>query len=156
MTRKERMERLGLVLPPMPDPAACYVPGVVSGELVFTAGQTPKEGTELKFKGKLGAALTVTEGAEAAKLAALRCLSVIEHHAGGLENVCQIVKMTGYVNAVPEFTAHSKVIDGASELIEKVFGESGKHARIAVGVASLPGDAAVEIEMVVRIVSGEE
>ena len=142
---------LGLVLPPPPEPAANYVPWVRAAGLVHIAGQTPKIGNDLKFSGCLGAKLSIAEGQAAAELCALRLLAALQEAAGDLDRVARIVKLSVFVNATPEFTAHPAVADGASRLIVAVLGERGRHARSAIGVPGLPGNAAVEIEMVAQI-----
>jgi enamine deaminase RidA (YjgF/YER057c/UK114 family) len=148
---EKRIKELGLELPPPPSAAAVYVPAVLSGEYIFVAGQTPKNGTELVYKGKVGDTLTANEGYEAAKICALRCISAVKGVISDLDRVEKIVQMTGYVNCSDDFEQHSLVINGASELLETVFGENGKHSRVAVGSNSLPGQAAVEIQMIVKI-----
>ncbi len=151
MRISERLKELGIELPEGNPPAAAYTPGVKAGDFIFTAGQTPKVNGKLQYTGKLGAARTVEEGRQAARLACLSCLAIIDRLAGGLDNVERIVKVTGFVNAAPDFTQQSQVIDGASQLLYDIFGEAGAHARSAVGCASLPGDASCEIEMIVKL-----
>ena len=146
-----RLKELGITLPAPNAPIANYVPGAKSGRLIFTSGQTPKQGNALKYKGKLGKDLGVAEGKDAARLCALSCLAIIRDLAGSLDKVARIVKVTGYVNSAPDFAEQHLVVNGASDLIGDVFGEAGRHARAAVGVASLPGDAACEIEMIAEI-----
>lgn len=146
-----RLKELGITLPAPNKPIANYVPGARSGRLVFTSGQTPKEGNVLKYKGKLGQDVSVEEGQAAARLCALSCLAIIRDLAGSLDNVSRIVKLTGYVNSAPDFTSQHLVVNGASDLIGEVFGEAGRHARAAVGLAALPGDAACEIEMIAEL-----
>lgn len=148
---EKKLREMGLELPAAPKPVAAYVPAVQSGNLVFTAGQIPFLNGELKYKGKLGRDLTVEEGYEAAKLCALNCLSVIKAVIGDLDRIEQVVKVNGFVNSMPEFADQPKVINGASELLGKLFGEAGIHARAAVGSVSLPIHAACEVEMIVRI-----
>lgn len=142
---------LGIDLPPQPYPAACYVPITAVNDLLFVSGQTPKKGNELIYSGKIGKNLTVNEGYEASKICVIRALSAIKSEIGDLDRIKKIVKLTGYVNSIDTCISHSKVIDGASELLEKIFREKGKHARVAVGVNSLPGDAAVEIDLIIQI-----
>ncbi len=148
---EDKLRELGLELPEPNPPAAMYAPCVVSGSLLFTAGQTPKKDGRLIFRGKLGAEITLEEGRAAAERCCLSCLALIKKYAGSLDNVERIVKLTGFVNSTPDFTQQPKVIDGASELLYKLFGEKGAHARSAVGCSSLPGDAPCEIELVVKI-----
>lgn len=150
MTIARRLNELGLILPPTPTPAAHYVPWVVDDKTVYLAGQTPKEGSVLKYKGQLGTNLTTDEGYAAARLCALRLLSVL-HAAAGLENVERILKLTVFVNATGTFSQHPQVANGASDLVHDVLGDAGVHARSAVGAYSLPGGAAVEVEMIARI-----
>ncbi|MEA3422431.1 MAG: RidA family protein [Bacillota bacterium] len=145
------IEKFGYKLPKAPEPAAVYVPAVRVGDIIYVSGQTPKDGNELLFKGKLGKDFTLEEGYEASKVCILRSLSVVEAEIGNLDKIKRIVKLTGYVNSTDDFTDHSKVINGASELLEEVFGEKGRHARVAVGTNSLPGNAAVEIELIVQV-----
>ncbi len=147
------IEKLGYKLPQAPKPAAVYVPAVRVGDIVYVSGQTPKEGNELLYKGKLGKDFTVDEGYEAARICILRALSAVEAEIGNLDKIKRIVKLTGYVNSTDDFEEQSKVINGASELLEEIFGEKGKHARVAVGTNSLPGNAAVEIELIVQVVN---
>ena len=146
-----RLKELGIELPPANTPVANYIPGVRSGRLIFTSGQTPKKDNLLQYTGKLGKDLSVEEGKAAARLCALSCLSIIRDLAGSLDRVSRIVKITGFVNSAPDFTAQPQVVNGASDLLGDIFGEAGKHARAAVGVAALPGDAACEIEMIAEL-----
>ena len=146
-----RLKELGITLPPANSPIGNYVPAVKSGNLIFTSGQTPKQGNSLTYTGKLGKDLSTEEGFEAARLCALSCLAILRNTAGSLNKVKRIVKLTGYVNSAPDFTDQPKVINGASDLMKAVFGEAGAHARAAVGVAALPGDAACEIELIAEI-----
>ncbi len=146
-----RLEKLSIKLPPCPEPAASYVPAVLSENLVFVSGQTPKDGTDLIFKGKIGRDLSLEEGKQASEICVLRSLSAIKSIIKDLDKIKKIVKVTGYINSDDDFTKHSTVLDGASELLEKIFGEKGKHARVAIGTNSLPGEAPIEIEMIVEI-----
>ena len=148
---EERLRKLGLELPAVPAPAGAYVPAVRSGDLVFTAGQLPFEGGELKVTGKVGAGVGPGEAKEAARLCALNALAAAAAEAGGLDNVVRVVKVTGYVASAPGFNGQPGVLNGASNLVGEVFGEAGLHARSAVGVAELPLDAPVEVEFVVEV-----
>ncbi|MFZ5924594.1 MAG: RidA family protein [Bacillota bacterium] len=145
---EERLERLGLKLPPCPEPVAAYVPAVQASGFVFVSGQTPIIDDKPVYCGKVGAELSVEEGYEAAKICALRCLAELKSVIGNLDRVERIVKVTGYVNSAPGLGDQPKVVNGASELLEKVFGEKGKHSRAAIGVAELPGGGSVEIELI--------
>jgi len=151
MAIEEKIRKLGYELPPLPEPAAVYVPAVIVDNFIFVSGQTPKKGNKLIYTGKVGRDITLEEGKKAAEICILRCLSTIKHIIGDLDTIKKIVKVTGYVNTYDNFTEHSYVINGASELLEKLFGDKGKHSRVAVGTNSLPGDASIEIEMVVKI-----
>lgn len=151
MIIEERMKELGIELPKPNQPAAVYCPGVRSGGFIYTAGQTPKVDGVLQYKGKLGKDLEAEDGKAAARLSALSCLAIISELAGGLDQVERIVKVTGFVNSDPSFTAQPQVIDGASLLLYDIFGEAGAHARSAVGCSSLPGDACCEVEMIVKL-----
>ena len=153
MSIEERLQELGLgiVLPKANPPAAVYCPGIQVGNLMFTAGQTPKIDGKLQYTGKLGQDLTVAEGQAAARLCILSCLAILKDTAGSLDRVERIVKLTGFVNAIPSFTQHPQVIDGASQLLYDIFGSAGSHARSAVGCVSLPGNACCEIGMVAAL-----
>jgi enamine deaminase RidA (YjgF/YER057c/UK114 family) len=148
---EDRIKELGFQLPDTPKPLAAYVSAVKVDSLVFTSGQLPIVGGVLKIKGKVGAQVTEEEGVKAAEICALNCLSVIKAVADSLDNIEQVVKMTAFVNGADYFTAQPKIANGASDLIVKIFGDKGKHARSAVGVSELPLDAPVEIEMIVKI-----
>jgi enamine deaminase RidA (YjgF/YER057c/UK114 family) len=129
-------------------PLAAYVPAVRTGGYVYTAGQLPFVDGKLPMTGKLGAQVSVEEGAALARTAALNALAAVASVTGGLARVARIVKVTGFVASVPGFTAQPQVVNGASELLLEVFGEAGRHARSAVGTAVLPLDAPVEIELI--------
>jgi enamine deaminase RidA (YjgF/YER057c/UK114 family) len=145
-----RLRELGFELPAMPEPAGAYVPATRAGTLIFTAGQLPFEGGELHKSGKVGDAVTVDEANKAARLCALNALAAAAE-ARGLNNIRRIVKLTGFVASTPDFNSQPQVINGASELIGQVFGEAGLHARSAVGVAELPLNAPVEVELVAEL-----
>lgn len=146
-----KLKEMGIVIKDPVKPLAAYVPAVRAGCYVYTSGQIPMVDGELRFKGKVGAELTEEQGYEAAKVCAINCLSAIKGVIGDLDQIEQVVKVTGFVNSAPGFSAQPKVINGASEFLGEVFGESGKHARSAVGVGELPVDSAVEVEMIVRL-----
>ena len=146
------LDSLGIVLKDPGTPVANYVHAVRTGDLLFLAGKGPKKDDGENIVGKLGDDITVEEGYEAARWAAINQLAVLKAELGNLNRVKRIVKVKGMVNAVPDFTDHSKVINGYSDLMVKVFGDRGKHARAAVGMGSLPGNMAVEVEMVVEVV----
>ena len=148
MTPLEKLKSLGLELPASPKPQGWYVPAVRSGNLVFVSGQLPMSQGELAVKGKLGQPLTLEEGREAAKLCLLNVLAALEGNGFPLESVRRVVKLRGYVQSAPDFYEQPKVLNAASELLTEIFGDEGKHARAAVGVAALPLNAAVEIEAI--------
>ncbi len=150
-TPEERLAELGLELPEPPRPVAAYVPWTRAGELLFTAGQIPLRGGGVVHRGKVGRDLTLDEGREAARLCCLNALAVVRAALGDLGQVAGVVRLEGYVNSAPGFTDQPRVLDGASELLLAVFGEAGRHARLAVGVAELPLDAAVELALVAHV-----
>ncbi len=142
----QRLAELGIELPNPRPPAASYTPYVITGDLVFISGQVPVGPQGLEFRGKCGAAFSVAEGQQAARLCALNMLAHLRVAcSGNLDRVRQCVRIEGFVNATPEFGEHPAVINGASDLIADVFGAKGVHARFAVGCNSLPFDVAVEI-----------
>jgi enamine deaminase RidA (YjgF/YER057c/UK114 family) len=142
---------LGITLPAPPAPAGSYVPAVISGQLLFLAGQIPTEAGQVKFKGKVGKDLTIETAQQAARLCTINALAQLKSALGSLDRVKRIVKLTGFVNCEPNFVNQANVINGASDLLVKVFGDNGKHARAAVGVSSLPLDSAVEVELIAEI-----
>jgi enamine deaminase RidA (YjgF/YER057c/UK114 family) len=146
-----RLAALGITLPEAAAPLASYVPFVVTGSLVFVSGQISR-GPDGPIRGKLGADMDAAAGAAAARACGLALIAQLRTVCGGdLDRVRRVVKLTGFVNATPEFTEHPQVINGASELMLEVFGEAGRHARAAVGSASLPLGVAVEVEGVFEI-----
>ena len=147
---ESRLEELGIELPATPAPAGAYVPATRTGNLVFTAGQLPLEAAELLFRGKVGDAVGVDEAREAARLCAINALAAASTQTGGVGGISRIIKVTGFVASAPGFNEQPKVINGASEFLGAVFGDAGLHARSAVGVAELPMDAPVEVELVVE------
>lgn len=147
---EEKILELGLVVPEAPKPLAAYIPALAVNNLVFTAGQLPLVNGELKHKGKVGFNLTADEAKTAAEFCALNCLSVVKSVIGSLDKIERIVKLTCFINSADGFTGQPAVANGASELMVKIFGDAGKHARSAVGVNELPMDAAVEVEMIVQ------
>lgn len=150
MSIEERLKILNIELPPFNLAAANYTPAVQSGNLIFTAGQTPKVNGTLKYVGKVDES-NCQKGIEAAELCALNCLSIVKEYAGSLDNIEKIVKMSGFVNATEDFTKHALVMDGATDILVQIFGDCGRPARSAVGMGSLPGNATVEIEMIVEL-----
>lgn len=148
---EEKIKELGYNLPEAARPLAAYIPAIKTGELVFTSGQVPIVGGELKYAGKIGTDLTLEDGQKAAIICALNGLSAIKGVVGDLNNIEQIVKITVFVNSAIGFTDQPKVANGASEFLGSVFGDAGIHTRSAVGVSELPINSAVEIEMIVKV-----
>lgn len=147
-----RLKELGLVVPQPAKPVANYVGWVRTGSLVFTAGQVPLADGRLHYQGKVGGSIPLDDAVKAARMCAVNVISQLREAAGGdLDRIVRIVKLVGFVNAVPEFTDHPKVINGASDLMVEVFGDAGKHARSAVGSGSLPVNVAVEVEAVAEL-----
>lgn len=150
MTPSQRLAELDLTLPPVATPAGAYLPARRSGSLVFTAGQLPLVDGKLAATGKVGAAVDPDLAKELARQCALNALAAV-HSLVGIDSVVGVVKVVGFVASAPGFTGQPGVINGASELLGEVFGEAGRHARSAVGVAELPLDAPVEVEIVVEV-----
>ena len=148
---EEKIKELGFEVPEVAKPLAAYIPAKQVGNLVMTSGQVPLVKGEIKFKGKVGRDLSEEDAIKAAQVCALNCLAAIKSVVGDLDRVVEVEKLTVFVASNPDFTAQPKVANGASELIGKIFGEAGKHVRSAVGVAALPLNSAVEIEMIVKI-----
>ena len=140
-----------LELPSPPVPVANYVPVRQVGNLVFTAGQTPTRDGILSISGKLGRELTIEQGQEASATAVLNCLAALKQHLGSLDRIVSVISLTGYVASAEGFGDQPAVINGASLVLEQAFGDRGRHARAAVGVAELPGLAPVEIAMIVEV-----
>lgn len=150
---EQKILELGLQLPEAPKPLAAYIPSLVVNDMVYTAGQLPMLNGKLKYKGKVGYDVKEDDAKKAAEYSALNCLSVIKAVAGSLDTIERIVKLTVFVNSADGFTNQPEVANGASELMVQIFGEQGKHVRSAVGVNELPRDAAVEVEMIVKLKS---
>ena len=147
-----RLTELGIALPDAPTPAANYVPYVISGNLIFVAGQVPTWNGEVKYIGKIGADLSAEEGIAAARLCVLNIIAQAKAALDGdIDRIVRIVKVGGFVNSPSEFTDHPKVVNGASDLLVEIFGDSGRHARFAVGAGSLPLGVGVEIDAVIEI-----
>lgn len=148
---EQRLADLGLTLPVVTAPLAAYVPAVVAGGFVYTSGQLPFVDGKLPATGKVGASIGVDEAAGFARTCALNALAAAASVAGGLSGIKRIVKVTGFVASAPHFTGQAQVVNGASELLIEVFGEAGKHARSAVGMAVLPLDTPVEVELIAEL-----
>ena len=146
-----RLAALGLSLPQVAKPVAAYVPAVRTGNYVYTSGQLPLVDGKLQATGKVGESVSPEDAAGLARVCALNALAAAAEAAGGLDAIARVVKVTGFVASAPTFTGQAQVINGASEFLIEVLGESGRHARSAVGMAVLPLDAPVEVEMIVEV-----
>lgn len=146
---KNRVEELGYTLPAVAKPLASYVPAITVGNQVWTSGQLPLVDGALPAAGKVGSEVSPEKAQELARISILNCLAAIDAEVG-LDNVTRVIKVVGYVSSAPDFTGQPAVINGASDFIGEVFKESGAHARAAVGVAVLPNDAPVEVELIVE------
>ena len=152
MIIESKLKELGLSLPNPPKPIGAYLPAQLTGNLLYLSGTTCYlENGQLLFTGRVGKELTVDQGYQAARQTMLNLLSVIKDELGDLDRVERVIKLNGYVNSTPDFDQQPAVINGASELLEKIFGPRGKHARTSIGVSDLPGHIPVEIEMVVQV-----
>lgn len=151
MSAEARLKELGIVLPKVPAPVANYLPYRIAGNLLFLAGQGPRDENGNHLSGKVGADVSVEEAYRRARIIGLQLLSATRIALGSLDRVDTVVKMLCMVNAVPEFKDHPKVANGMSDLFVEVFGENGKHARSAVGMGSLPSQISVEIEGIFSI-----
>ena len=150
MTASTRLAELGIVLPPVTAPLAAYIPAVRTGNLVYTSGQLPLERGELIHAGKVGSEVSPEQAKTAARSCALNALAAIEALVG-IDAVSRVVKLVGFVASAPGFTGQPGVVNGASEVLGEIFGDAGAHARSAVGVAELPLNAPVEVELIVEV-----
>ena len=148
---EEKLNELGVSLPTAPKPAGSYVPVVVSGKLAFVSGQIPIKDGQVIYQGKVGIEQSIEQAQKAAKLCIINGLAQINTYFGTLDNLDKIIKISGFVNSAQDFTEHPKVINAASDFLVEIFGEEGRHSRIAIGVSSLPLNATVEIDMLVEI-----
>lgn len=151
MSYEAKLVELGITLPPPPKPVATYIPAVLTGQLLFLSGVVPFRDGKLVLEGKLGKDLTVEQGYEAARIALLNALAIVRSELGSLDRVAKVVRLIGYVASAEGFTQQPAVINGASDLLVRIFGEAGRHARAAVGAAGLPLDAPVELELIVEV-----
>ncbi|MBI4639542.1 MAG: RidA family protein [Candidatus Tectomicrobia bacterium] len=151
MTPEEKIKAMGLGLPEAPKPLGSYIPVVQTGNLLFIAGQLPTIQGKLQHVGKLGKEVTVEEGAQDAKICALNALSIVKGQIGELSRVKRIVRLSGFIRSAEGFTDQPKVMNGASDFLGELFGEMGRHARVAIGVNELPLGAPVELEMIVEV-----
>jgi len=147
---KAKLSEMGLTLPIAAKPVAAYVPAIRTGNLIFTAGQLPLVDGAMSLTGKIGEKISIDQGKELARICALNCLAAVQT-VSDVNTIVKIVRVVGYVNGIPGFTSQPAVINGASELFLQIWGESGKHARSAIGVAELPLDAPVEVELTVEV-----
>ena len=148
----ERLAELGLSLPPVPAPAAAYVPAVRTGDLVYSSGQVPMVDGQVAYTGKVGAQVSLEQAQAAAQICALNALAAVAGEAGGIDQIDRIVKVVVFVASTPDFSGQAQVGNGASEVLGKIFGAAGQHARSAVGMAVLPLDVPVEVEIIARVV----
>src|SRR5689334_22598685 len=148
---EQKLAELGLSVPDVAKPVAAYVPAVVSGDHVFTSGQLPMRNGELMLTGKVGGEVSPEEAVECAQQCVLNAIAAVKSMIGDLDKVAQVVKVVAFVASTPDFTGQPQVANGASELLGKVFGDVGIHARSAVGVPVLPLDSPVEVELIVEV-----
>lgn len=148
---EERLQALGLTLPEVSAPVANYVPAARTGNLLFIAGQVPRDESGAMITGKVGSDMDVDAAYAAARICALYALAAAKAEVGDLDKVVRVVRVMGLVNAAPDFTRQPQVINGFSDLMVEAFGEAGRHARVAYGAGSLPGGAAVEVESLFEV-----
>lgn len=148
---EEKLKSLNIVLPNPPSPAGAYIPVVKSGNTAYVSGQIPIENNEVAFKGKVPTEQSLEQAQRAAKLCAINALAQLKTELGSLDRISRILRVSGFVNSESDFTGQPKVINAVSDLLFEIFGDKGKHSRIAVGVASLPLGSTVEIDMIVEI-----
>ena len=146
-----RLAELGLELPPVAVPVAAYVPAIRVGDLVYSSGQLPSVAGQLVATGKVAAEVSAETGAECARTAVLNALAAVSEQAGGIDEINQVVRVVVFVASASDFTGQPQVANGASTVLGEIFGAAGRHARSAVGVAVLPLDAPVEVELVVQV-----
>ncbi len=149
----EKLKSLGITLPTPPKPAGSYIPVVISGNLAFVSGQIPIQDGKVTFTGKVPTEKTVEEAQGAARVCAINILAQLKANLGSLDRISKIVRVSGFVNSTGDFTEQPKIINAASDLFFEIFGEKGKHSRIAVGVSSLPLNSTVEIDMIAEFTS---
>ena len=151
MSYEARLAELKITLPPAPKPVATYVPAVRAGDLLFLSGTGPFKDGVIAFAGKLGKDLTVEQGYEAARLTLLNALAMVRQELGTLDRVTRVVRLTGHVASAEGFTQQPAVINGASDLLVQIFGDAGRHARLALGAAELPLNMAIELELILQV-----
>lgn len=150
---EDKLKSLGITLPVPPKPAGSYIPVVISGNLAFVSGQIPIQDGKVAVTGKVPTEKTIEEAQSAARICAINILAQLKANLGSLDRVSKIVRVSGFVNSTGDFTEHPRIINAASDLFFEIFGENGKHSRIAVGVSSLPLNSTVEIDMVAEFTS---
>jgi len=148
---EERLKSLNIVLPSPPKPAGSYVPVTISGKTAYVSGQIPITDDKITHKGKVPVQQSVEEAQKAARLCIINALAQLKAEIGSLDKISRILKVSGFVNSAPDFVDQPKVVNGASDLLFEIFGEKGKHSRVAIGAASLPLDSTVEIDMIVEL-----
>ncbi len=153
MTIAENLQRLGVTLPPAPRPVGSYVPACQSGDLVFVSGVLPFEDGKILQPGKLGRDLSVDEGKENARIAIINALAILQQELGDLSRIVRVVRLTGHVASAEGFGDQPAVLNGASDFLVEVFGEKGRHARLALGAYELPLHAPIELELIVQVSS---
>jgi enamine deaminase RidA (YjgF/YER057c/UK114 family) len=151
MSFEARLAELGITLPPAPKPVAAYIPAVRVGDLLFLSGTGPFKDGAIVYAGKLGKDLTVEQGYEAARLTLLNALAMVRQELGTLDRVTRVVRLTGHVASAEGFTQQPAVINGASDLLVQIFGDVGRHARLALGAAELPLNMAIELELILQV-----
>lgn len=151
---EEKLKALNIELPTPPKPAGSYIPAVISGNQIFISGQIPMMDGKVVYTGKVPSERTVEEAQQAAKVCAVNILAQAKAALGSLDRITKIIRVSGFVNSSSDFVEHPKVINAASDLLFEIFGENGRHSRIAVGVAGLPLNSTVEIDMIAEITSG--
>ena len=151
MSFEARLTELGITLPLAPKPVATYIPAVRAGDLLFLSGTGPFKDGAIVYAGKLGKDLTVEQGYEAARLTLLNALAMVRQELGTLDRVTRVVRLTGHVASADGFTQQPAVNNGASDLLVQIFGEAGRHARLALGAAELPLNMAIELELILQV-----
>ncbi|MFP4588845.1 MAG: RidA family protein [Candidatus Bipolaricaulota bacterium] len=152
-TIESRLKEKGIEIPTPPEPEGAYIPARQSGNMVFCSGQGPLKDGEFQYIGRVGDDLSVEEGYQAARICAINCLAEIKYLIGSLEKIEKVIKVRGFVRSAEDFGNQPEVVNGASELLQEVFGERGRHARAALGTSELPRNIPVEVEMVVSLKS---
>jgi enamine deaminase RidA (YjgF/YER057c/UK114 family) len=151
MSFEAKLAELGITLPLAPKPVATYIPAVRAGDLLFLSGTGPFKDGKIVYAGKLGKELTVEQGYEAARLTLLNALAMVRQELGTLDRVTRVVRLTGHVASAEGFTQQPAVLNGASDLLVQIFGEAGRHARLALGAAELPLNMAIELELILQV-----